>query len=154
MGLRLAWLTTGTLTPAARKRLVESAIANDTTRVVAADLLEVDLKPIAAEVKTGLNRLQKARAMVTRDPEILGGQPVFAGTRVPVHDVADMLANGDPVETIYSAYPQLTLDRIRLAGDYALAYPRRGRPPSKPARREMRARTSRTVRLDDLPAAS
>lgn len=33
--------------------------------------------------------------MVTRDPDILGGQPVFAGTRVLVRDVADMLANGD-----------------------------------------------------------
>lgn len=71
-----------------------------------------------------------------------------------VHDVAEMLAAGDTPEAIHSAYPQLTLDQIGLAADYALAYPRRGRPPVKPAWRTTPAKSSRTVRLDDLPAAS
>ena len=84
VGLRLAWLTAGTLTPTARRRIVERAIATDATSVVAADPLKVDLKPIAAEVKIGLNRLRKAKAMVARDAGVLGGQPVFAGTRVPI----------------------------------------------------------------------
>ncbi|MDN5925586.1 MAG: DUF433 domain-containing protein [Hyphomicrobiales bacterium] len=154
LGLRLAWLTAETLTPTARRRIVERAIATDAASVVAADLLKVDLKPIAADVKTGLARLRKAKAMVARDSDILGGQPVFAGTRVPIHDVADMLANGDAPEAIHAAYPPLTLDQIGLAADYALAYPRRGRPPAKPAWRDKPARSSRTVRLDDLPAAS
>jgi uncharacterized protein (DUF433 family) len=154
VGLRLAWLTADTLTPAARRRIVERAIATDAASVVAADPLKVDLKPIAAEVKIGLNRLRKAKAMVARDPAILGGQPVFAGTRVPVHDVADMLANGDTVGAIHFAYPQLVLDQIGLAADYALAYPRRGRPPVKSAWRNAPPKSSRTVRLDDLPAAS
>lgn len=121
--------------------------------MVAADPLKVDLKPIAAEVKAGFARLRKAKATVARDSDILGGQPVFAGTRVPVHDVADMLANGDTADAIHSAYPQLTLDRIGLAADYALAYPRRGRPPVKPVWRTAPAKSSRTVRFDDLPAA-
>lgn len=129
VGLRLAWLTAETLTPMARRRIVERAIATDATSVVAADPLKVDLKPIAADVKIGLNRLRKAKAMVTRDQDILGGQPVFGGTRVLVHDVADMLANGDTDEAIHAAYPQLSLDQIGLATDFALAYPRRGRPP-------------------------
>jgi len=154
VGLRLAWLTADTLTPTARRHIVERAIATDATSVVAADPLKVDLKPIAAEVKIGLNRLRKAKAMVARDPGILGGQPVFSGTRVPVHDVADMLANGDTVEAIHSAYPQLALDQIGLAADYALAYPRRGRPPVKSVWRNAPPKSSRTVRLDDLPAAS
>ncbi|MBB6414077.1 DUF433 domain-containing protein [Mesorhizobium sangaii] len=154
VGLRLAWLTAETLTPTARRRIVERAIANNATSVVAADPLKVDLKPIAAEVKTGLTRLRKAKAMVTRDPEVLGGQPVFDGTRVLVHDIADMLAHGDTVEAIHSAYPQLPLDRIGLAADYALAYPRRGRPPVKPVWRTAPSKLSRTVRLDDLPAGS
>lgn len=154
VGLRLAWLTAETLTPTARRRIVERAIANDATSVVAADPLKVDLKPIAAAVKTGLSRLRKAKTMVARDPDVLGGQPVFAGTRVLIHDIADMLANGDTAEAIHAAYSQLTLDRIGLAADYALAYPRRGRPPAKPAWRASPAKSSRTVRLDDLPAAS
>jgi uncharacterized protein (DUF433 family) len=153
VGLRLAWLTAETLTPTARRRIVERAIATDATSVVAADPLKVDLKPIAAEVKIGLNRLRKAKVMVARDPGILGGQPVFAGTRVLVHDIADMLTSGDTVEAIHAAYPQLTLDQIGLGADYALAYPRRGRPPVKPVWRTAPAKSSRTVRLDDLPAA-
>lgn len=154
VGLRLAWLTAETLTPMARRCIVERAIATDATSVVAADPLKVDLKPITAEVKIGLNRLRKAKAMVTRDPDILGGQPVFAGTRVLVQDVADMLANGDTADAIHAAYSQLTPDQIGLAADYALAYPRRGRPPVKPAWRSAPTKLSRTVRLDDLPAAS
>ena len=154
VGLRLAWLTANTLTPSARRRIVERVIATDATSVVAADPLKVDLKPIAAEVKIGLNRLRKAKAMVARDPDVLGGQPVFAGTRVMVHDIADMLANGDTVEAIHSTYPQLTPDQIGLAADYALAYPRRGRPPVKPVWRTASAKSARTVSLDDLPAAS
>lgn len=154
IGLRLAWLTAETLTPAARRRIVETAMGNDAAGVVADDPLKVDLKPIAADVKTGLSRLKKAKAMVASDPEILSGQPVFTGTRVLVHDIADMLANGDSVEAIHAAYPQLSIDQIRLAADYALAYPRRGRPPAKPAWRTGPAKSSRTIRLDDLPAAT
>lgn len=63
VGLWLAWLTAESLTPTARRRVVERAIATDATSVVAADPLKVDLKPIAAEVKTGLTRLRKAKAM-------------------------------------------------------------------------------------------
>lgn len=154
VGLRLAWLTAEKLTPAARRRIVEKAIANDAATVADDEVVKVDLKPIAAEVRSGLNRLRKAKAMVTRDPDIFGGLPVFAGTRVLVHDVADMLANGNTVEAIHAAYPQIAPDRIGLATDYALAYPRRGRPPAKPAWRSAGAKSSRTIRLDDLPAAS
>ncbi|MFD2051912.1 DUF433 domain-containing protein [Mesorhizobium calcicola] len=154
VGLRLAWLTSQTLTPAARRRIVKNAIAAEAVTMVADDPLRVDLKPITAEVKSGLGRLRKAKAMVVRDPNVLGGQPVFAGTRILVHDVAEMLANGDAAEAIHAAYPQLTLDRIWLAADYALAYPRRGRPPAKPAWRAVPAKSSRTIGLDDLPAAS
>jgi hypothetical protein len=66
---------------------------------------------------------------------------------VLVHDVADMLANGDTPAAIHAAYPQLTLDQIGLAPDYASAYPRRGRPPSKPAWRSKPARSSRILQL-------
>lgn len=154
IGLRLAWLTAETLTPAARRRIVETAITNDAATVVSDDPLKVDLKPIAADVKAGLSRLRKAKAMVALDPEILGGQPVFAGMRVLVHDIADMLANGDSVEAIHAAYPQLSIDQIGLAADYAMAYPRRGRPPAKPAWRTAQAKSFRAILLDELPAAS
>ncbi|OED35258.1 hypothetical protein AB833_31200 [Chromatiales bacterium (ex Bugula neritina AB1)] len=36
-----------------------------------------------------------SRSFVNRDPEILGGTPVFIGTRVPIKAIFDYLKNGD-----------------------------------------------------------
>lgn len=72
--------------------------------------------------------LKKAEGLVSKDPEVLSGLPVFAGTRIPVHDVANSLAAGDSEEVLLSAYPRLTSEMIRLASIYAKAYPLRGRP--------------------------
>lgn len=72
--------------------------------------------------------LKKAEGLVTKDPKVLSGLPVFAGTRIPVHDVANSLAAGDSEEVLLSAYPRLTSELIRLAPIYAKAYPLRGRP--------------------------
>jgi uncharacterized protein (DUF433 family) len=91
--------------------------------------------------------------MVSSAPDVLSGTPVFKGTRIPVHDVADMLANGDDPAAIVRAYPQLNGDRVRLAALYALAYPRRGRPRTKPARRSRPPKASETLAFDDLVRA-
>ena len=36
-------------------------------------------------------------SVVRCDPEVLGGTPVFAGTRVPVKNLLDYLAAGDKI---------------------------------------------------------
>jgi uncharacterized protein (DUF433 family) len=41
------------------------------------------------------------------DPEILGGTPVFAGTRVPVRLLFENLADGVSLTEILEAYPTL-----------------------------------------------
>jgi uncharacterized protein (DUF433 family) len=92
--------------------------------------------------------------MVSIDPSIMGGAPCIVGTRIPVHMLADMVANGDTVDAVAAAYPLLTTDQVRLAGVYATAYPRRGRPPAKPAWRKNGPSQSKTLRIDDLPQAS
>ena len=47
--------------------------------------------------------------IIVRDPEVLGGRPVFRGTRVPVDTLFDNLADGLTVDEILAAHP--TLDR-------------------------------------------
>ena len=47
--------------------------------------------------------------VIARDPQILGGRPVFRGTRVPVEVLFDNLADGMTLDEILQAYP--TLDR-------------------------------------------
>ena len=56
---------------------------------------------------------------ITRDPGICGGQPVIAGTRVPLRTVLSSLAEGATQEEILSDLPTLTEDDIRAAIAFA-----------------------------------
>ncbi len=46
------------------------------------------------------------------DPLILHGQAHVKGTRLPVHQLVAMLANGDSIEDLLEEYPSLTRDDI------------------------------------------
>lgn len=46
--------------------------------------------------------------VITRDPEILGGEPVFAGTRVPVKTLTDYLEAGDSIDVFLDDFPSVT----------------------------------------------
>jgi uncharacterized protein (DUF433 family) len=84
---------------------------------------------------------------------VLDGAPVFKGTRISVHDIADMLANGDGPAAIVKAYPQINKEAVRLAAVYALAYPRRGRPRAKAGWQSRPKKTSETISLDAVVRA-
>jgi uncharacterized protein (DUF433 family) len=47
------------------------------------------------------------------DPEILGGEPCFNGTRVPLETVTDNLAGGHSPDEILESYPSLSLEHVR-----------------------------------------
>lgn len=65
--------------------------------------------------------MHKASAIVHADPEILGGTPVFVGTRVPVRILFEYLAAGDSVETFLDAFPSVSREQavavLELAED-------------------------------------
>ena len=42
------------------------------------------------------------------DPEIMGGEPCFAGTRVPVRALLDYIEGGDTLDTFLEQYPTVT----------------------------------------------
>ena len=88
--------------------------------------------------------------MVECDKAVLSGTPCIKGTRIPVHDIADMLANGDSAGAIREAFPRLSQAQIELAAFYARAYPRRGRPRRKPFQRARHSCESIETTLDDL----
>jgi uncharacterized protein (DUF433 family) len=153
VGLKLAHETADVLTPESRRAVVATLIRRPRQSMIRADVVVVDARPAAKAVRSGLDQLAKARRLVVSVPDVLGGSPVFKGTRIPVHDIADMLANGDDSGAIARAYPQLDRDRVRLAAVYALAYPRRGRPRTKQAGRSRAAKASETLAFDDLVRA-
>jgi uncharacterized protein (DUF433 family) len=45
---------------------------------------------------------------ITIDPEILGGQPVFKGTRVPIESLFDHLEKGISLEEFLDDFPSVT----------------------------------------------
>lgn len=96
------------------------------------DVLWIDLAAVRKDVAIALSKLQRVENMVISDPEILGGNPVFRNTRVPVHAIAEMLDSGASVADILAGYPSINEEKIRLAPFYAQAHPKRGRPASNP----------------------
>ena len=56
---------------------------------------------------------------ISIDPKICHGQACVKGTRIPVHQVVRMLANGDGFEDLLAEYPSLTRADIKACLDYA-----------------------------------
>jgi uncharacterized protein (DUF433 family) len=51
--------------------------------------------------------------LITIDPEILGGTPVFKGTRVPVKTLFDYLENNYTLEKFLECFPSVTREMAR-----------------------------------------
>ena len=58
---------------------------------------------------------------ISIDSTICHGQACIRGTRIPVHQMLGMLANGDTIEELLEEYPSLTRDDILACLDYAAA---------------------------------
>ncbi len=54
-----------------------------------------------------------------RHPEILGGTPVFVGTRVPVRSLFDYLAGGDSLEEFLHQFPSVKREQTIAVLDAA-----------------------------------
>ncbi len=51
--------------------------------------------------------------LITIDPEILGGAPVFKGTRVPVKTLFEYLENDYSLEEFLECFPSVSRDLVR-----------------------------------------
>lgn len=52
------------------------------------------------------------RKIITVDPEIMGGTPCFAGTRVPVQTLLDYLEAGDSVDEFLEGFPTVKREQV------------------------------------------
>lgn len=50
--------------------------------------------------------------VVTRSPDIMGGTPVFAGTRVPVQTLLDYLEGGETIDDFLEGFPSVTRSQV------------------------------------------
>jgi uncharacterized protein (DUF433 family) len=49
-----------------------------------------------------------AQAVITRDPDILGGAAVFRGTRVPFQALLDYIEGGETIDAFLEQFPTIT----------------------------------------------
>ena len=57
--------------------------------------------------------------VVHSDPEILGGTPVFVGTRVPLQNLIDYLEAGDTLDDFLDSFPSVTREQAIAALEMA-----------------------------------
>ena len=56
---------------------------------------------------------------ISINPRICHGQACVRGTRIPVHQIIRMLANGDTIEELIEDYPSLEREDIVACLEYA-----------------------------------
>ena len=49
---------------------------------------------------------------VCRDPNVMGGAPVFCGTRVPVQTLLDYLEGGETINDFLEGHPSVTREQV------------------------------------------
>ena len=49
---------------------------------------------------------------ISRDPEVMGGTPVFAGTRVPVQTLLDYLEAGESIDDFLEGFPSVQREQV------------------------------------------
>ena len=52
------------------------------------------------------------KPLITRDPDILSGEPVFSGTRVPVRNLTDYLEAGDSIDVFLDDFPSVSREQV------------------------------------------
>ena len=81
-------------------------------------------------IKSGSQLAEFVMALTSRvvhsDPDILGGTPVFVGTRVPMRTLLDYLEAGDSLEVFLDHFPSFsreqTIAALELAKEMLTAY--------------------------------
>jgi len=63
----------------------------------------------------------ESQSVITQDPEILSGEPVFRGTRVPFQTLLDYLEAGDTLDEFLEQYPGVTREQAIAALEEAKA---------------------------------
>jgi uncharacterized protein (DUF433 family) len=52
------------------------------------------------------------KAVISCNPEIMGGTPVFSGTRVPVQTLLDYLESGESIDDFLAGFPSVNREQV------------------------------------------
>lgn len=99
-------------------------------------MVRVDTAALRKDLDNTLGVYDSGRERAVSDPDILGGEPVFAGTRISIRHIGRLALRGIPVERIRGDYPSLADGDVRFAKLFAAMKPPPGRPRKLRFRRE------------------
>jgi len=60
----------------------------------------------------GQRLMFKDSLIISASPEIMGGTPVFTGTRVPVQTLLDYLKAGESIDDFLDGFPTVTREQV------------------------------------------
>ena len=52
------------------------------------------------------------KSVISRNPKVMGGTPVFSGTRVPVQTLLDYLEAGDSIDDFLAGFPSVDREQV------------------------------------------
>ena len=52
------------------------------------------------------------KSAISCSPDVMGGTPVFAGTRVPVQTLLDYLEAGDSIDDFLAGFPTVSREQV------------------------------------------
>jgi uncharacterized protein (DUF433 family) len=57
-------------------------------------------------------KVEDFKRVIHSDPEILGGTPVFVGTRVPLQNLIDYLEGGESIDDFLDGFPSVKREQV------------------------------------------
>lgn len=151
------------LTAGARRDAIKQVAKRVLDRSDVADLMALNISPLIMSWDVEVKQLQvtflkhvvdaqsraaqvdAANRAIVEDEAILGGVPVFQGTRVPVDTVVAMARSEQAFASLQDHYPFLTPQLLQAAEIYQSVHPRRGRP-TKAISKDWNLRSRKTIR--------
>ena len=52
------------------------------------------------------------KPVISRSPDVMGGTPVFSGTRVPVQTLLDYLESGESIDDFLEGFPSVNREQV------------------------------------------
>jgi uncharacterized protein (DUF433 family) len=90
--------------------------------------MSIECKSLRKTVAKNLAAYRWGRRRIVSSPDILAGEPVFRGTRIPVQHVASLFRKGVPESEIVEDFPALNARDLAYARLVARVGDRPGRP--------------------------
>jgi uncharacterized protein (DUF433 family) len=91
----------------------------------------VECKAFRQKVARNLSAFRWGRRRIVSNPDVMGGEPVFRGTRIPLQHVASLFRKGVSEKEIGEDFPALSIRDLA----YARLFSRLGDKPGRPRKR-------------------